>query len=381
MRLALLTHKVDVNDGQGRVNYEIVLGALRRGHHVTVVAEFCSEKIARHPNAAFVQMRKRPVPTQLLRNFYYAVKSTWWLRKHRKEFDLIQANGFVTWGRVDIVAVHYVHLAWMRSAYFPFRWSSLRPYHIYQIVLTWINGYFERRAYRHARMVIAVSAFTASEVVGLGIPAEKVRVIHNGVSTEDFSPGISVREEFHLPVGLLGLFVGDIKTSRKNLDAVLQAMDEVPEMHLAVAGALHGSPYPEITAKMGLTDRVTFTGKTTRMVELMRSADFFVFPSHYEAHPLVILEAMASGLPVIVSRNFGAGDYVGQGGVVYGDSRDVAALVAALRDIVREPRRLESMAAEARRLSFSMDWSTTVDAYLDVYEQLLETKGGRHTSA
>jgi glycosyltransferase involved in cell wall biosynthesis len=377
MRLALLTHKVDVNDGQGRVNYEIVLGALRSGHHVTVVAEYCSEKIARHTNAVFVQMRKRPVPTQLLRNLYYAIKSTIWLRKHRDEFDLVQVNGFVTWGRADIVAVHYVHLAWMRSAYFPFRLSSLHPYHIYQVLLTWINGHFERRVYRQARMVIAVSAFTASEVVGLGISADKVCVIHNGVNTDNFSPGTSVREEFHLPGGLVGLFVGDIKTSRKNLDAALKAMREVPAMHLAVAGALEGSPYPEIVRSMGLAERVTFTGKTTRMAELMRSVDFFVFPSHYEAHPLVILEAMASGLPVIVSRNFGAADYVGQGGLVYGDSRDVTALLLALRRIAGEPQLRASMAAEARRLSLSMNWIHTADAYLDVYEQLLKTKAGR----
>lgn len=381
MRLALLTHKVDVNDGQGRVNYEIVLGALRRGHHVTVVAEYCSETISSHPNAVFVQMRKRPVPTQLLRNLYYAVKSTMWLRKHRVEFDLVQANGFVTWGRADIVAVHYVHLAWMRSAYFPFRWSSLRPYHAYQILLTWINGHFERRVYRQARMVIAVSAFTASEVIGLGIPAEKVRVIHNGVSTDDFCPGLSVRDAFVLPEGLVGLFVGDIKTSRKNLDAVLKAMCEVPEMHLAVAGALEGSPYPEIVRNMGLTDRVTFTGKTTRMADLMRSVDFFVFPSHYEAHPLVILEAMASGLPVVVSRNFGAADYVGDGGLVYGDSWDIAALVVALQQIARDPQLRTAMAAEARRLSLSMNWTRTADAYLDVYDELFKANAGRRDSA
>jgi glycosyltransferase involved in cell wall biosynthesis len=190
-----------------------------------------------------------------------------------------------------------------------------------------------------------------------------------------------VREEFHLPGGLMGLFVGDIKTSRKNLDAVLKAMSKVPEMHLAVAGALEGSPYPEIVRSMGLTERVTFTGKTTRMAELMRSVNFFVFPSHYEAHPLVILEAMASGLPVIVSRNFGAANYVGQGGLVYGDSWDVEALVAALQRIAREPQLRASMSTEARRLSLNMNWTHTADAYLAVYEELLKRNAGRRHSA
>ena len=125
MHIALVTHKVDFQDGQGRVNYEIAMAALAQGNRVTVIAEYCSEEIASHPLGRFFCTRNRPIPTQLLRNIYFAEKSARFLRKHRSEFDLVQANGFVTWEPADIVAVHFVHSAWLKNPLFPFRWSSI----------------------------------------------------------------------------------------------------------------------------------------------------------------------------------------------------------------------------------------------------------------
>src|ERR1700674_5567872 len=223
MRIALVTHKVDFQDGQGRVNYEIAQTALERGHHVTVLAEFCSAEIANHSRGRFIRMRERPVPTQLLRNLYFAEKSARWLRKHRSEFDIIQANGFVTWEPTDIVAVHFVHSAWLKNPFFPFHWSSFSPYAYYQRLITIMNGHYEKQAFLSAKALIAVSRFTADEVAELGIPREKIVVVHNGVDTEEFHPGIIERVEFGLPEQVpLALFVGDIKTTRKNLETVLK---------------------------------------------------------------------------------------------------------------------------------------------------------------
>lgn len=372
MRIALLTHKVDFADGQGRVNYEIVMAALRQGHSVTVVAEYCSDEIANHPNGRFVRTRERHVPTQFLRNIYFAFKSGRWLREHRAEFDVVQANGFVTWEPADIVAVHFVHSAWLKNPYFPFQWSSFNPYKYYQRILTIFNGYFEKRAFREARMLVAVSGFTAGEVIATGIPAAKVVVVHNGVDVEDFHPGPGNRAEFGLPEDVpLALFVGDIKTTRKNLETVLHAMQSVPSLQLAVAGSVEGSPYPALATELKLSDRVHFIGKTTKIASLMRSVDFFVFPSRYEAHPLVLMEAMSSGLPVVVSGNFGAADYLGEGGIVFEDPNDVATLSVIMDDLTKSAAKREWLGLAARQQALRMQWSQTAAGYLEVYEGLI----------
>jgi glycosyltransferase involved in cell wall biosynthesis len=349
MRIALLTHKVDFNDGQGRVNYEIVMAALNAGHEVTVVAEFCSDDIATHPRGSFVQMRNHPLPTQLARNLYFAAKSARWLRKNRERFDVIQANGFVTWEPADIVAVHYVHTAWLHNPLFPFHWNSFSPYAWYQRTMAIINGYYERKAFAAAEVIIAVSGFTAGEVAALGVPREKIVVVHNGVDLREFHPGEADRSQFKLPSGVpLALFVGDIKTTRKNLDAVLEAMVRVPEIHLVVAGKLDGSPYPAMAAALNLIDRVHFLGKTSKIPLLM--------------------------LAIVVSDNFGASDYLAGGGIVFDNPDDVDALAAAMQRMIADPALRDQFAEAAYRQALKMQWSVTAAKYLVVYDKFMHTR-------
>ncbi len=375
MRIALVTHKVDFQDGQGRVNYEIAMAALNSGHSVTIVAEYCSGEIANHPRGRFICMRKFAIPTQLLRNLYFAEKSARWLRKHRSEFDIIQANGFVTWESAHIVAVHFVHGAWLKNPYFPFHWGSLSPYAFYQRLITIINSHYEKKAFRSADILIAVSRFTAGEIADCGIPLDDIVVIHNGVDVKEFHPGPETRSDFNLPPDVpLALFVGDIKTTRKNLETVLKAMQSVPEVQLVVAGNREGSPYPNIAAELDVHDRVHFIGKTSKISLLMRSVDFFVFPSRYEAHPLVLMEALASGLPVVVSGNFGAADYIHAGGTVFDDPEDYTSLALIMSELVRHPEKRKMMARAAREQALQMQWSQTAVGYLRIYEKLMERR-------
>ncbi len=376
MRIALVTHKVDNHDGQGRVNFEIAMRALEEGHHVTVLGEYCSAEIADHPRGRFVQARKYRLPTQLLRNLYFAFTSARWLKKNRHEFDIVQANGFVTWEPADIVAIHFVHSAWLKNRYYPFQWLSFRPYAWYQRTFSLISSHFEKRTFRSAKVLIAVSKFTAQEVASLGIASESIVVINNGVDIREFYPGPAVRDSFGLPSDVpLALFVGDIRNARKNLDSVLKAMVPVADLHLVVAGKLEGSPFPALAEELGVSQRVHFIGKTSRIPDLMRSTDFFVFPSRYEAHPLVLLEAMASGLPVVVSGNFGAADYIHEAGMIFPDPNDVSELSARLRELAGSPGKRKTMSAAARAEAMEMQWSRTAQGYLDVYERFLREKG------
>jgi glycosyltransferase involved in cell wall biosynthesis len=268
-----------------------------------------------------------------------------------------------------------VHTAWLRNPYFPFRWSSFSPYAWYQLILAHLNSHYENRAFRSAHKLIAVSRFTAGEVASLGISPDRITVVYNGVDTEEFQPGTPDRAAFILPEGVpIALFVGDIKTTRKNLEAVLQAMQRLPDLHLAVAGAVEGSPYPAMAAQLGIGNRVDFLGKTSQIARLMRSVDLFVFPSRYEAHPLVLMEALAAGLPVVVSDNFGAGDYIGAGGIVFGDANDTEGLINALRQILVSTNRRQAMAEAARATALSMQWTNTAAGYLQVYEELLQNR-------
>lgn len=371
VRLAILSHRFQRNDGQGRVNFEVANAALQSGYHLTIIATSCSEELSSHPRCRFVKIGNQRLPTELLRNLVYAWRSSRWLRAHRDEFDIVQANGFVTWEPCDVVAAHFVHAAWGKSRWYPFR--NLRPYSLYQRIYTALNIRWERGAFTHAKRVIAVAKPLARELEEIGVPSKNIEVIWNGVDTKQFHPGESHRESFGLSSdGILALFVGDIRTPRKNLDTVLRAMRKVPDVSLVVAGAVERSPYPALARELGVDRRVYFLGHVTAIDLLMRSVDMFVFPSRYEAHPLVLLEAMASAVPCIVSGTFGAAEFLGEGGFILDDPDDEETLAAYMRDLAADHAARASMGAAGRRRALEMQWSSMAAEYLRVFEGMLE---------
>ncbi|MGV7246287.1 glycosyltransferase family 4 protein [Caballeronia sp. M23-90] len=314
MNLLIVTHTVGKNDGQGRVNYEVVQAALAAGHSVTLLSTTVDETLSRHPRITVVRLAPSRVPTRLLKYQSFALRAAAWIRAHRAEFDVVQVNGFIAWTRADVNAIHFVHTGWFKSGYYPFRLSG-GPYGAYQVLFTRLNAWCERWAFKRAGVLVPVSEKVAAELVDLGMPRDKIRVIHNGVDNVEFSPDpsqTSQRARFKLPEApFMLLFAGDIRTARKNLDTVLRAMVTCsPSVHLTVAAGTDKSPYPAMAAELGIADRVHFVGMIREMPALMRCADAFVFPSRYEAMSLVMLEALASGLPVITVHTSGGAEVI-----------------------------------------------------------------------
>ena len=205
-------------------------------------------------------------------------------------------------------------------------------YGAYQWLYTVLNAHWEKEAFRQAKVIVAVSEKIEKDLLEIGVPKERIRVILNGADLKEFSPGSADRSHLGLPEGVtLALFAGDIRSQRKNLDTVLHALVQVPELHLAVAGSTERSPYPPLATKLGLGDRVHFLGYRRDVSEIMKAVDLFVFPSRYEACTLVLLEAMATGLPVITAVTAGGAEIVTPDcGVVLADSEDTQALAEVL---------------------------------------------------
>ncbi|HEY4357868.1 MAG TPA: glycosyltransferase family 4 protein [Acidobacteriaceae bacterium] len=371
-RIVMVANRHQQNDGQGRVNYEIALAALNSGMHVTLLTAYCADEIANHPQARLVKIGKEGRPTQLWKNLAFARESARWLRIHRGQYDLVQANGFITWADCDIVTAHFVHTSWGRSPYFQYA-RSWRPGALYQRLFTALNARWEQRAFRAAKFVIAVSEIVAKDVEALGVPHERIRVVHNGVDTDEFAPGASVRGTFGLPDDVpMVLFAGDIRSPRKNLQTLLRAMGHLPNVHLAVAGDTMRSAAPALARELDLGDRVHFLGKTTRLPELMRSVDVFAFPSLYEPFGLVALEAAASGLPAVLSHHVGSAGALQGVFTIVKDAEDAAELAAAIDNLLQSATRREEMAQRARDRALSLQWKDTAAGYLRIYQEMVQ---------
>lgn len=377
LRVLIVTHQFAKNDGQGRVNYEIARAALAAGHSVTMLASGIADELASHPRARFVKIEQSRAPTRLLQYQLFAWRSWRWIRAHRNEFDVVHVNGFITWASADINSVHFVHDGWYRCGFYPFQ--PLRSgYHAYQVIYTKLNAYLEARAFGQAKAVVAVSAKVRDEIRAIGVDARGVQVIHNGVDIDEFAPGPSGRSRFGLPdAPFLFLFAGDLTIARKNLDTVLHAMRDAPSsVHLVVAADLRGDrQYQALAVELGIAARVHFVDFVRDMPALMRSVNAFVFPSRYEAMSLVLLEALASALPVVTARTTGGAEVVSADcGIVLDNPDDVAGLTAAIDYLARDPERAARMGQAARELAKTLGWDVMARHYLALYERVHATR-------
>lgn len=375
MNLALVTHNVIVGDGQGRVNYELTRYLLARGHQVTLVADTVDPALEA-AGARWIRLRAGRLADRvdLVKVWRFKRMADRLLARITSQFDAVLACGVVLNRPHTLNAVHFAHGPWLHSPYHNAR-VQRGPNAWYQWLFTALNARWERQTLAKARRVVAVSAMVHDELVAAGVDGDKVEVVVNGVDLDEFAPGPADRAMLGLPTDVpLGLFVGDVRSSIKNLDAVLEGLAHVPDAHLAVAGCLADSPYPALADRLGVAGRVHFLDFRRDVADLMRAADFFALPSRRDSCPLVLLEAMASGLPVITSRNVGTANLVtADAGFVLDDPDDQATMQHALHTFATNPVRRTGMGQGARRIAEEHSWARMAARYVDLLEALVSS--------
>ena len=370
MRVAIVSHVFAKGGGQARVNFELARHLLAAGVEVTAIAEDVAGELV-EAGVSWRKISVWPRRPRLLSDRAFALAAQREVNRAPDDVDAVIANGFVLRrARHAINISHFVHGAWRQS---PFHTARLcrGVYARYHSFYSWCNARWERNVYDAADRVVAVSRKVRDELIGIGVAAEKIRVIVNGVDLEEFRPGAAKRAELGLPQGVpLALFVGDIRGPRKNLDGVLRALVQVENLHLAVVGDTKDSPYPAEATKLGLGERVQFLGYRRDVPEIMRAADLFVFPSRYEACSLALLEALASGLPVITAKRTGGSDLVDAScGHVLDDAEDVEGLAAQIRRLSGDSDERQRLSRGARQRAEQHGWSQMADQYLELLRE------------
>ena len=209
------------------------------------------------------------------------------------------------------------------------------------------------RVVRTARIVAAVSEFTASELeTVLRVPRERIRVVPNAAEEAFTESGPREHGDYVLAVGTL--------EPRKNLARAIEAAQRLG-VELRVAGA-RGWGGVEAAGR-----GVSWVGFATDddLARLYRGALCVVYPSLYEGFGIPILEAMSCGTPVVTSRG-GATEEVAGGAAVLVDAEDVSSIAAGIEQAIS--RRAELRAAGLRR-SRDYSWDASAKLLLQAYEE------------
>lgn len=231
---------------------------------------------------------------------------------------------------------------------------------------------------------LAVGTLAREYLVSYGGPADRMFILPNTCDVERFaressrarSRRAAIRAELGLGPGPVFLYAGAL-APEKNLDVLLRALATVPHQsppQLLLVG--DGDQRPELKAvvrSLGLGEQVRFAGLRPweELPALYAAADLLVLPSQFETWGAVVNEALACGLPVIVSDQVGcAPDLVrpGQNGWIV-RAGDVSALAAALQEAVTDPARLAAMGACSAQLAPA--WSE--DACLEAFTAAVRT--------
>lgn len=253
-----------------------------------------------------------------------------------------------------------------------YAWRMLRnPVHVYTAVR-------DRRRYRgHAhRAIVALTAGEASLLkTTYGTVQAPITVIPNGVDLARFAPPTSegrraARDAAGVPPeALVAVFIGH-EFERKGLSIAIDALAETSGTVLLVVGGTTDSISAARARAQhrGVARRIFFAGTLTDPVPLLHAADVLVLPSAYEANALVVLEALACGVPVIATRVGFAPELIVDGENGYLIGRDAASLSARLNDF--SASRDGEWAVRARRSAEPFAWSAVADRYLALLESV-----------
>jgi UDP-glucose:(heptosyl)LPS alpha-1,3-glucosyltransferase len=273
---------------------------------------------------SFHRVKTIPFPNSL-RLLSFAVRAT--REMMRGHFDLTLGVGNTL--AADVLQPHGgVHWAWF--------WRSLRAYDnpfLWMIkflgrVLSpkqWIQGYIENTPYKKKQFckIIAISDMVKQDIMQwYGIPENQIEVVYNGVDTERFHPGNrQYREEIRRRHGIrdefIILFVSN-NFRMKGLGYLVKALAEIGKedrrpFKLLVLGRDRQGPYLRLAKKTGISKEVVFVGSTDEPEKYYGAADLLVHPTFYDACSLTVLEAQASGLPVVTTVFNGASGIISQG--------------------------------------------------------------------
>jgi glycosyltransferase involved in cell wall biosynthesis len=355
VNIAFAAHNYDRREGTGGYVVEI-LTRVARHNDVTLYAA-----AARAPVPDGVRFIRVPA----LRGSAYATILSFpaAFAAVRGRHDILHAQGWVT-GAADVVTAHIVLAAWRRAA----RLAGVRTPTGERLFGGFVASREARLFATGARAIIAPSQKAGREIAEWYGRTEGVHVVPHGFP----APGASAdraaaRRRFGLdPQAFVALYIGD---GRKGLAPAIQALKTARGAHLLVVGRSRFEPFRHLAERLGVGGRVHWPANIVSVSEAYAAADVLVHATIYDTFGLTVAEAMAAGLPVIVSREAGVTELISHGTTGWIVERpDGPTVAAAIDALAVDPGRRRALGEAARRVAAEWSWDRAAADTMAIYD-------------
>ena len=372
LRIAVLSRNFSVTGG-GAERYSIALvEQMAATHEVHVFAQTIDHQF---PGVTYHRI---PLPLRRPRwiNQLYFAWATW--RATRKGFDIVHSHENTWHGNVQtvhVLPVTYTLFAGKHGVALALRWLKVLT-SPRLLAYLWLEG--RRFAFAYKKNIVCASTALREAVepaFPLAVPM--LEVITPGVDT---APGptpsverVAARSGQGLPVEkTLLLFVGN-DFVKKGLGALLDAMVLLPEsVHLVVVGrSERGNEFEKKASSLGLNARVHFKGSLADMRAAYQAADILVHPTLEDSYGMVVLEAMAHGLPVLVSDAPFSGIAKDlrheSNALLLRDPKDVTDIAAQVQRLLAEPALSAALTTAGIAFARANSWREAAQRYESLY--------------
>lgn len=385
MRIAFVVPELHESGGTERCVAALITELHGRGHQITVFSARVDETLVRMVRWHRVPMLPRPHPVRFL-SFFIAVALllAWKRYVSREHYEVVHSTGpdllrpSVTTMHCSVAGIANEMRRELRRSDQGVRGRLRRYFNVASYTMLIPAERFVVR--RGAHRVVAVSRLLADELAAYhGVSPARIEVIGNGVDVATFFANgrkdeaqstTSPAREVQL------LFVGH-NWERKGLHILVDALAECLRTHAEISFRLlvAGDRGPvrvmeSIRARVG--GKVTFLGRWTDVHRLYRSVDVVVLPTQYDAFGMPVLEAMASGVPVIVTTRAGAASVITPGvdGYLMNDPHDARELTGLLVPLLSDAGLRARIGNAAADTALAHSWQRIAAEYEDLYHTI-----------
>jgi len=372
MRIAIIRKKYTFHGGAEGFSQGLLTRLADAGHEVHIYAI----KWDGMPPFKNIYFHKVPAVTfnSFFRDLTFTFSTFFLLRKQRKNFDIIQSHDKTLYQDIyragDGCHIEWLRQRWKRTGFFGKLSIAFNPYH-------WLILLMERIIFKGHRFekILAISELVKNNIIEHYHVHEKaIKVIYNGVDLERFQSENrdifrgEIRKKYSIEEdAFVALFIGS-GFERKGLEFLLRAVELVNgPITVLIVGKGSQKKFEDLIK----TQRTIFCGPQKEVEKYYAAADIFLCPAIYEPFGNVHLEALASGLPVITTKQSGASEIIenGKQGFVVESPENIEGIAEKVIHLTDKDENLK-MGIEARKLAEIFSFEKHINEMNTLYATL-----------